>query len=243
TAGVRVGALGVLNTDWGDGGHHNLLGCSWYGYAYGAQEGWAPARTADEDFERGFARLHFGPEEGDDALTALRALGEACTLPGIIRRNGSLSMELLFTDPTANMQCASISTQALTRMLELAEQAIAALVDLDGWGVADEAARAEARRTLAEFRLSAALVRHAARRGLLGRQFAAAATDGQRRALYPTLQAMKRELHDLRAEYRRIWLARNRPEGLWLTLDKFDRSAQVLDSWREQTAPVYAFGL
>ncbi|MGH2344072.1 MAG: beta-N-acetylhexosaminidase, partial [Chloroflexota bacterium] len=33
TAGVRVGALGVLNTDWGDGGHHNLLGCSWYGYA------------------------------------------------------------------------------------------------------------------------------------------------------------------------------------------------------------------
>src|SRR6185437_14399032 len=108
TEGVRVGALGVLNTDWGDGGHPNLLGCSWYGYAYGAQEGWAPGRMADEDFERGFARLHFGPEEDEDALTALRTLTDACTLPGIIRRNGSLSIELLFTDPTANMQCTAI---------------------------------------------------------------------------------------------------------------------------------------
>jgi hypothetical protein len=39
-----------------------------------------------------------------------------------------------------------------------------------------------------------------------------------------------------------LWLLRNKPEGLWLTLDQFDRSAQVLDQWRAQTQPTYTWG-
>jgi hypothetical protein len=46
-------------------------------------------------------------------------------------------------------------------------------------------------------------------------------------------------LHALRLEYQWIWLARNKPEGLWLTLDKFDQSAQAIDRWRTQLTPGY----
>lgn len=40
-AGIETGAAGMLNTDWGDGGHYNLQGLSWHGYAFGAQCAWS----------------------------------------------------------------------------------------------------------------------------------------------------------------------------------------------------------
>ena len=45
--GRRHGAVGYLNTDWGDGGHPQPLAVSWLPYLLGAALGWC-ARTADE---------------------------------------------------------------------------------------------------------------------------------------------------------------------------------------------------
>jgi hexosaminidase len=73
-AGRRVGALGVLTTDWGDDGHPNLPASSWYGYAYTALEGWSPSQLDDEEFERRFAHLFFGREEAGAAMEAMRTL-------------------------------------------------------------------------------------------------------------------------------------------------------------------------
>lgn len=39
-AARRCGAVGLLNTDWGDHGHFNLLGCSMHGIALGAALAW-----------------------------------------------------------------------------------------------------------------------------------------------------------------------------------------------------------
>lgn len=39
-AGREYGAIGVLNTDWGDHGHYNLLAGSWHGAALGAALAW-----------------------------------------------------------------------------------------------------------------------------------------------------------------------------------------------------------
>lgn len=69
-AGRRAGAHGVLTTDWGDNGHPNLLGTSWYGYAYGGAEGWSPGLLTDEQFERRFASLHVGIAESTSVLEA-----------------------------------------------------------------------------------------------------------------------------------------------------------------------------
>ena len=59
-AGVKYGARGLLNTDWGDAGHSNLQGLSYYGYAFGAAESWHPGST--KDFDEAFGRLFFGTD-------------------------------------------------------------------------------------------------------------------------------------------------------------------------------------
>lgn len=57
-AGRKTGAVGLLNTDWGNDGHPNLLGLSFHGFAYGAEVAWSgPAKTSD-DFDRRFAWVH-----------------------------------------------------------------------------------------------------------------------------------------------------------------------------------------
>ncbi len=228
TAGLRAGALGVLTTDWGDNGHPNALGSSWYGFLYGALEGWSPARLDDAEFERRFGLLVFGAGAAEPALEAMRALSEACTLPGIARYRLSYSRILFFEDPLA--YCGGIPDTSLARMDELGARAHALLRGLRG--VDDEAAI-----TLDELRLAARQVTHAARKALAGRRIAALPEEGPRPALYAQLQELKRELHALRRDYERVWVRRNKPQGLWLTLDQFDRSACVLDGWAARVQP------
>ncbi len=55
----RHGAVGILSTDWGDGGHYNFMECAWPGYLFSAEQSW----NADADiasFYARFARLFLG---------------------------------------------------------------------------------------------------------------------------------------------------------------------------------------
>ena len=238
-AGLRVGATGVLTTDWGDGGHPNPLGASWYGYAYGGAEGWTPGLLADEAFDERFTTLFFGAAEGGTVREAMSALTMACTLPSVFRNNGSLSIELFADDPLEQKDCAAIPDATLAAMRDMAAHARALLTRVHG--TASTAGRDEATRTITEFRLAANLVHFAARRAEAARQVARVEGTEAARALDVTLSGLKRELHALRLEYQWVWLARNKPEGLWITLDMFDRSARAIDRWREAVAPAYAW--
>jgi hypothetical protein len=62
-AARRHGAGGLLVTDWGDFGHYNLQGNSWFGYAWAAQQAWSGG-TSPRRFDRAFARRAF--EAGSD---------------------------------------------------------------------------------------------------------------------------------------------------------------------------------
>lgn len=53
--GARTGASGLLNTDWGDGGHPNLLGHSFHGFAFGAEAAWSGPAEDAEDFDMRFS--------------------------------------------------------------------------------------------------------------------------------------------------------------------------------------------
>ena len=55
-------------------------------------------RARQESMDRDVALKEIREEAGP-ALEAMRALAEACTLPGIVRRNGSCSPEMFFDDP------------------------------------------------------------------------------------------------------------------------------------------------
>jgi hypothetical protein len=76
--GKDEGALGVLNTDWGDCGHVNLLSSSFHGLAFGAALSWNAGDGDDSGwFDRRFSFLQWGSDE--------RRLGE------ILRELGELS--------------------------------------------------------------------------------------------------------------------------------------------------------
>jgi len=53
-AGKEHGAVGLINTDWGDHGHFNPLSCSWHGIALGAACGWNAAHPTGEHFDEAF---------------------------------------------------------------------------------------------------------------------------------------------------------------------------------------------
>lgn len=64
-AGRKYGAVGVLNTDWGDCGHYNLLACSYHGLALGAAAAWNGKGCANKtDFDRAFCTAFFGDRTG-----------------------------------------------------------------------------------------------------------------------------------------------------------------------------------
>jgi hypothetical protein len=64
--GEETGATGLLNTDWGDGGHTQMPSASYHGYAWGAEQSWTPSlKTNRADFDRRFAWAWFGDSSGD----------------------------------------------------------------------------------------------------------------------------------------------------------------------------------
>ena len=62
--GMRTKATGLLNTDWGDGGHPNLLGQSFHAFAFGAQAAWSGPLSDGDDFDRRFSWALFRNHTG-----------------------------------------------------------------------------------------------------------------------------------------------------------------------------------
>ena len=65
---IQYGAEGLLNTDWGDSGHRNLLGVSLLAAAYGGAQAWnhqGVSGLTREDFVRSFCLHTYGDLDGD----------------------------------------------------------------------------------------------------------------------------------------------------------------------------------
>lgn len=80
TAGRKYGAIGLVNTDWGDHGHFNLLTCSWHGIALGAALGWSADHPIGDDFDERFARIVLGADDsrGVHLLRQASRVAERC---------------------------------------------------------------------------------------------------------------------------------------------------------------------
>lgn len=79
-AARTFGAQGMLNTDWGDFGHRNLLGASLHGFAHGAAHAWNGSAVDDATFTDTFARHTFPGTPG--LAGAIRSLGAAAAAAG-----------------------------------------------------------------------------------------------------------------------------------------------------------------
>jgi hypothetical protein len=74
-AGMKHGAKGLLNTDWGDHGHFNLLAGSWHAIVSGGALGWNVDHPVGDAFDASASRFIFGTSDGT-GLSLLRAASQ-----------------------------------------------------------------------------------------------------------------------------------------------------------------------
>lgn len=224
--GLKNGAVGVLNTDWGDLGHWQTLPISYLGFAYGAALSWAHTPNVDLDLPSALDAFAFHTRKGGMGKLAYD-LGNAYKVPGVLIPNGSLMFDLYhrtlpdlrqsalrWIDP-AEQAILNDDARLAARLHETIEHIASVIDPLDEADMAVPDANLIAR----EFRLAARMLNHGAQRGLF--QLPDSSLD--RRALAA-------DLDEIEAEYRQVWLARNRPGGLDDSTERLKRARTLYEA-------------
>ena len=186
--GLKHGAIGFLNTDWGDHGHWQPLPVSYLGFAAGAALSWCATRNQDLDYRVALSAHVFQDAAGVLGPVAYD-LGNAYLQADCPLGNANVFFQLLQQPPTADF----FSKVAPAKMQATREYIAAVMQPLDR----ARSARPDAALLQAEFRLAAWMADHACRR-----------------ALKENPATLAADLREIIAEYQRVWLARNRPGGL-----------------------------
>ena len=219
-AGIAIdaGAEGLLNTDWGDGGHRNSLGVSLHGMAYGAAASWnhasVPGPESDE-FTEAFCRDTFGDADGrlvpvlatigdDDYHNwAYHAIMESVQGPDGFGRG--------FAKARALIGEVKLSDEELERKIDVSSALLvpAAFPSLAGFE----------QTALREYALANSMNRAAARRVLIARRVRAGRSPDAE-----TLSTHEEELAAIRRELEEVWMVRNRPSRLADSLTGLDQA-------------------
>jgi len=231
--GVAAGAQGMLNTDWGDYGHYQPLGLSWYGYLFGAAQSWTGGTTSDEEFEAAFGPLFFGPEH-ERILDAIHKLARTNTLPGVPWPNRSHTVLALFDEPLTGETITGLPPETLAEMRALAEEA-ATTLDAMATGHPWEL-------TLREMASAARLTAYAARKVALSQEIRQGLRDpdvdaGRIYGYILALKVLDAELERLRTEFEVLWLARARRSEIHVALGYYARLRtryRAAINWLEQ---------
>lgn len=201
--GLKHGAVGYLNTDWGDAGHWQPLPVSYLGFGYGAAVSWACAANVESDIATAVGRYAFDDPSGALGRIA-HDLGNAYLKTGVDVHNATVLARMLqttYAQFVANRQRYPNFT---------AEGLLAAVAEVDAvmarWPAA-ASRRPDADLIRREYAWAADMLRHGARRGvwMLGK------ADGQEDAALRV--ALAADAERLMAEYRELWHARSRPGG------------------------------
>ncbi|MDQ3705144.1 MAG: family 20 glycosylhydrolase [Chloroflexota bacterium] len=196
--GLKHGATGYLNTDWGDNGHWQALPVSYLGFAVGAAYSWALDANRDMDIALAVSAHAFHDPTGSMGRLAYD-LGNVYRAPGVDLHNSSVlfwTLQRSFDElrkregPVPDF---AASLGAIERAMESLSSA--------------RMQRADAALIAREYENTARMLRHACRRGQLMLQLEGADAGTTRKAL-------DEDLRDIIREYEDIWLLRNRPGGL-----------------------------
>lgn len=214
--GAAYGAVGYLNTDWGDNGHPQYLPVSFLGFAYGAGLAWAPEANRDLDLPRVLDLFAFQDEAGVMGRLAYD-LGNAYKVCGVEAPCLSVpAIPLLFTkavmrsEESQPSQGAEGLRQAFNAVtVEGLQRTVAYLEEVTAPLGRARMARPDAALIADEFRNGAAMLRHACRLRIAWLQAS------RLKDVPKTVRAeLAADLERIITEHRRLWLARNRPGGL-----------------------------
>ena len=228
-SGQAHGAIGYLITDWGDNGHWQHLPVSFLGYAYGAAVSWAAQANRNLDLPRALDLHAFQDAAGVMGRLAYD-LGNAYREAGVLVPNASLlALLLLYPEqPVTESDWPGLTAEGLERTLEYVDRVMAPLSQarMALYRTVQYGARPDAELIADEFRNAAALLRHACRLGIARLQ----AESGEIASIPVEMRrALASELEEIVAEYRRLWLSRNRPGGLADSVGRMERLLTILN--------------
>jgi hexosaminidase len=194
-AGLRHGAIGYLNTDWGDHGHLQYLPISYPGFAAGAALSWCTQSNENLPLAD-VLNLHVFRDSANIIGPLALALGNVYQSIG--KLIGNRSALFSFFVPSSSR---SNPTEGITlENIAATESAINAAITPLGRAQMN---RPDAQLIQEEFRTAADMLLHACRK-------AAWLLTTPR----PSASALSAELEQLISTHRRLWPQRNRPGGL-----------------------------
>jgi hypothetical protein len=208
-------------TEWGDGGHGNLLGNSIYGIAFGAQAAWGPTDPDWKVFDRAFSmRLFSDPSAAAGRL--YRRLG-SLHATGFDHFNHSPLKTLFFDDLVEAKFTSKAKRAVLERTLERLRRA-AKDFEKERRKLGSRPAEIEELR----YAIEASML--AAEKGLAGIEFLRWRETPSKagRSLASELLRIEGAQRRLKRELRRLWLARNRPDGFEKMDAQYDASISGL---------------
>lgn len=214
--GAQHGALGVLNTDWGDNGHLQPLSVSYIGFMAGAALSWraedaqAPLELPVAEWLEAFVY--------DDSTARLgritRDLGNAYREMGCRPHNASALFYFVAGRPGQPIALPGVEARHF-------DITIAYLQELDAELKLARPGNDESRRTQAELAWASDLLKAAAR---IGKARLAIGFDEPLTKLdAATRETLAAELGPLIERHRALWLERNRPGGLRESAGQIER--------------------
>jgi hypothetical protein len=208
--GLKHGAIGYLNTDWGDNGHWQCLPVSYLGFAAGAAYSWAFRANQDIDLPAVLDRYAFRDQASVMGKLACD-LGNAYQKTGLIIPNESTLFWILQMPLARLRENPLLGPIDLKPTCELVEAALDQLKHADMQTSDKDLVRQE-------FILTCRMLRHACWRGRLAKMDP---TSGSYQKLR---QRLHNNLQKIIAQYRQVWLSRNRPGGLDDSLTRLEKA-------------------
>lgn len=204
--GKKYGAIGYLNTSWGDAGHWDHLPVVYGGFIYGAAVSWAGRANKDIDLARGLDEFVFNDQAGVMGKLMLD-LGNSYREAGCLLDNQHVLWYILFHYNTPRSDDPVLQKLDLGKM----QHTLSYLDDVMKNLPKAKIANPEAELIAAEVHNNAAMVRHAC---LL--EIARIKAGGAEASKLPVLTRRKlaSDLRSTMKEFKRLWLIRNRVGGL-----------------------------
>lgn len=200
--GKRNGAIGFLNTDWGDNGHLQPLPVSFLPFAYGAAVSWCTEENRDIDIARAVSLHIFGDPAGATGRFVYD-LGNVYTrIPERVHNSAAYAAGVFASEEALRRRLEKVTLERplftrVNRELDRLEAIVPTL----------KMKRADAALVRREFNYALQLMRYGmARVERLG--------SARRRAEPGEAKLIRREQRKLVAAHDKVWLARNRPGGM-----------------------------
>jgi hexosaminidase len=222
--GLANGAIGVLNTAWGDNGNREHLPVNYLGFAFGGAVSWSRKTNEPLDLPRALSAHVFHDQAGVMGQFVYD-LGNAYLATGAPKSNGSVLFTIVsypYGPVVGEGGFKNLTAEGLRRAVGYLDELETRLgrVKMD---------RPDAALLIDEFRNELAMMRHGAHLGI-----ARAEHPGKSAADLPQAhrQALLAELEPLMVDYRRLWLARSCEGGL---ADSVARFEALMDMYRGKT--------